>query len=156
MKCEKCGHEIKDLSTAEQFNGSHKWYCEVCPRPMMQEEMGTFKQSVIKLSRVPCPHIEGNTCAVAKFADGTHVPHHEYHSPNGYEWGYGGSGPADLARSVIFAWIKNPANPTMCYQDYKWACIAKMPTEGGTVTKAAVQAWYEEWEVELTARCANR
>jgi hypothetical protein len=31
------------------------------------------------------------------------VPHIRYHSPSGYECGYGGSGPADLALSVLHA-----------------------------------------------------
>jgi hypothetical protein len=29
------------------------------------------------------------------------LPHNERHSPDGFEWGYAGSGPADLARSIL-------------------------------------------------------
>lgn len=34
-------------------------------------------------------------------ADGHPLPHLERHSPDGFEYGYGGSGPADLARSIV-------------------------------------------------------
>jgi hypothetical protein len=29
------------------------------------------------------------------------LPHVAYHSPTGFSWGYGGSGPADLALSIL-------------------------------------------------------
>lgn len=29
------------------------------------------------------------------------LPHVVHHSPDGFEWGYGGSGPADLALSIL-------------------------------------------------------
>lgn len=34
-----------------------------------------------------------------------HLPHLEYHSPTGFAWGYGGSGPADLALSILYCVI---------------------------------------------------
>ena len=33
--------------------------------------------------------------------DGYNLPHLMLHSPDGYEFGYGGSGPSDLARSIV-------------------------------------------------------
>ena len=37
------------------------------------------------------------------------VYHHVGHSPTGYSWGYGGDGPHDLARSILYdrlgSWI---------------------------------------------------
>ena len=38
------------------------------------------------------------------------VPHVRYHSPTGYECGYGGSGPADLALSVLHE-VLPPVSP---------------------------------------------
>lgn len=45
-------------------------------------------------------------CVVDKFtlkfeAKGKPLPHVVRHSPTGFEWGYGGSGPADLAYSIL-------------------------------------------------------
>ena len=45
------------------------------------------------------------------------------HSPDGFEWGYGGSGPAQLALAVVLE-IKGEAKD---YQQFKWDVIAKQP-----------------------------
>ena len=72
------------------------------------------------------------------------------HSPDGFEWGYGGSGPADLARNVVekvlrtsgFEGPKARRNGKLqpqfemtdrIYQDFKWNVIANIPPEGGVI-----------------------
>lgn len=45
------------------------------------------------------------------------------HSPDGFNWGYGGSGPAQLALAVMLELTGNYEG----YQDLKWALIAKIP-----------------------------
>ncbi len=50
--------------------------------------------------------------------------HRERHSPDGFNWGYGGSGAADLARSIIWDHIGKEPTPSM-YQDFKWAEVCK-------------------------------
>ncbi len=35
----------------------------------------------------------------------THIP---YHSPDGFEWGYAGSGPADLALAILADYFEEP------------------------------------------------
>jgi len=45
------------------------------------------------------------------------------HSPDGFSWGYGGSGPAQLALAVMLE-IKGEA---FGYQDFKWKEIATLP-----------------------------
>lgn len=47
------------------------------------------------------------------------------HSPTGLEWGYGGSGPAQLALA-IFADAIDDREAQRHYQDFKWAVIAKL------------------------------
>lgn len=37
------------------------------------------------------------------------LPHVVLHSPDGYEWGYAGSGPADLALSILADYFGEPA-----------------------------------------------
>jgi hypothetical protein len=39
--------------------------------------------------------------ALAWINDDQPLPHVVHHSPTGFEWGYGGSGPADLALSIL-------------------------------------------------------
>lgn len=67
------------------------------------------------------------------------LPHLVYHSPDGFEWGYGGSGPSDLARSIVgdvMDW-KDP-HPAL-YQMVKWKLIANMPHKGGEITEEQVR-----------------
>ena len=42
------------------------------------------------------------------------LPHHFKHSHTGFSWGYGGSGPADLARSVLIAVLGERARCAEC------------------------------------------
>ena len=48
------------------------------------------------------------------------------HSPDGFCWGYGGSGPAQLALAVCLR--KLPKQEAVArYQEFKWEVIAKLP-----------------------------
>jgi len=63
-----------------------------------------------------------------------HLPHVLCHSPDGFEWGYHGSGPSDLALSLITYWFcKEMARKH--YHSYKAAFIAKLPHEGGILKR---------------------
>jgi len=48
------------------------------------------------------------------------------HSPTGFEWGYGGSGPAQLALAILAEHLGNDDAAVILYQDFKWACIAQI------------------------------
>lgn len=45
------------------------------------------------------------------------------HSPDGFNWGYGGSGPAQLALAIVLSLTGRSDG----YQDLKWRVIAKLP-----------------------------
>jgi len=45
------------------------------------------------------------------------------HSPDGFNWGYGGSGPAQLALAIMLELTGKSDG----YQDFKWDVIAKIP-----------------------------
>lgn len=47
------------------------------------------------------------------------------HSPDGFNWGYGGSGPAQLALAIVHKLTNNIEG----YQDFKWKIIAKLPMD---------------------------
>ena len=66
-----------------------------------------------------------------------HVPQH---SPTGIEWGYGGSGPADLARSILLALAGERAAGAL-YQQFKHDVVARVPEEGGVLRAAHVRSW---------------
>lgn len=48
------------------------------------------------------------------------------HSPDGFNWGYGGSGPAQLALAICLYYL-NERNALTIYQQYKWKFIAVLP-----------------------------
>ena len=48
------------------------------------------------------------------------------HSPDGFQWGYGGSGPAQLALAICVNAIGEEIGQQV-YQDFKWKIIAKLP-----------------------------
>ena len=50
------------------------------------------------------------------------------HSPTGFEWGYEGSGPAQLALALIAHCINDDVAEE-CYQDFKQKVIAALPDE---------------------------
>ncbi len=54
------------------------------------------------------------------------------HSPDGFQWGYGGSGPAQLALALLLDVTGNPQVAQECYQDFKFNIVA---------------SWAEEWEI---------
>lgn len=45
------------------------------------------------------------------------------HSSDGFNWGYGGSGPAQLALAIVLKLTNKPDN----YPEFKWDVIARLP-----------------------------
>jgi len=52
----------------------------------------------------------------------THVP---YHSPDGFEWGYRGSGPADLALAILADYFEEPPEFVLAALRSMWAPRSK-------------------------------
>jgi len=49
------------------------------------------------------------------------------HSPTGFMWGYGGSGPAQLALAILADLLGDDTQALMLYQPFKWKVIATLP-----------------------------
>lgn len=58
-----------------------------------------------------------------------HCFHIRKHSPNGFAWGYLGSGPAQLALALIYDRCRNKEIAEKIYQYFKEEVIAGFPTE---------------------------
>lgn len=88
------------------------------------------------------------------------LKHYEIHSPDGFQYGYGGSGPADLALAILaHALGERPTRrayqaqgmegePRLyClqrYHEFKWQVIAKLPKdEPFEIAGSFVQEWLE-------------
>lgn len=61
------------------------------------------------------------------------------HSPSGFEWGYAGSGPAQLALAILADHLGDGSKALSLYQDFKFAVIARLPREGWTLTSEQIQ-----------------
>ena len=49
------------------------------------------------------------------------------HSPDGFQWSYGGSGPAQLALAILADALEDNEEALLTYQDFKWSVVAKLP-----------------------------
>ncbi len=70
------------------------------------------------------------------------------HSPDGFQWGYGGSGPAELARAILIqvfpddVMVRHPR----VYQEFKFDVVARLDREGFVLTDAEVRAWRAQFQ----------
>ena len=93
-----------------------------------------------------------------------------HHSPTGYEFGFGGSGPADLALNVLNLFVPPGADglpPVRCYrhtasrtawqlhQSFKWKFIGPLPEEGGVLPGTLIRAWIAEQQPAILERYAH-
>jgi hypothetical protein len=72
-----------------------------------------------------------------------------WHSPDGFQWGYGGSGPADLALNILYDYLRRTRpkyakrTAISLHQRFKWEFIAKAKAEL-SITGEAIEQWVEE------------
>lgn len=80
-----------------------------------------------------------------------HRRNHRSHSPTGFAWGYGGSGPAELAHAIVKDITGDPNPHPAVYQQFKFDVIAGLPDAGWRLTETEVRA-----AVETADRMAKR
>jgi len=85
------------------------------------------------------------------------------HSPGGFEWGYGGSGPAQLALAILADalcapdakkgrddWQDDDDDPRLravrLHQPFKWAFITPLTRDDWTITEQAVHDFVRDEE----------
>lgn len=82
------------------------------------------------------------------------------HSPSGFEYGYGGSGPAEAAYVILQdfyrrRWGTTPEIPPAMYQDFKWDVIAALDIaiQRHTLDDAQIESWLREhgWALDACA-----
>src|SRR5437870_9247604 len=61
------------------------------------------------------------------------------HSPTGFEWGYGGSGPAQLALALLADHLGDDDGAVMLHQDFKRAVVTNLGRRGWTLTSEQIQ-----------------
>jgi hypothetical protein len=91
---------------------------------------------------------------VVKVEDGKEQPLNprldlKNHSPTGFEVGYPGSGPAQLALAMCADALQDDRFALALYQDFKRKFIVKFPHEGFEMSDEAIRAWAEQHKSTL-------
>jgi len=68
-------------------------------------------------------------------------PRHDLynHSPDGFEWGYGGSGPSQLALAILADCLGRNNPSVRIYHEFKWKVIANLPDQEWTLTEKEIK-----------------
>ena len=61
------------------------------------------------------------------------------HSPTGFEWGYAGSGPAQLALALLADALGNPEEASRYHQEFKRLIVAKLEADHWTLTQEQIR-----------------
>ena len=79
--------------------------------------------------------------------------HWPLHSPTGFQWGYGGSGPADLALAILLDYMNEwPTEAQMdagesrawsLHQYFKWDYVARF-SESWEISALDIQSWLQD------------
>ena len=77
------------------------------------------------------------------------------HSPTGFEWGYGGSGPAQLSLALLADHFGDSQKAVELHQSFKWAVVAKLPKRGWTLTSQQIEQALSALKSSLTAEAVG-
>lgn len=69
------------------------------------------------------------------------------HSPGGFEWGYRGSGPAQLALALLLDATGDTRLSLLAYQWFKDAVVSQWD-ERWAITVRQIREWLEQWRLE--------
>jgi len=79
------------------------------------------------------------------------------HSPAGWEWGYGGSGPAQLSLAILLDATGDGELATRYHQEFKWQFVAHFPLDSWQLTYRTVTGWItRQLALERCRRAAER
>ena len=70
------------------------------------------------------------------------------HSPTGFSWGYGGSGPAQLALALLLHHTQDEEFSLRWYQQFKEDVIARLPSPDFVLLVTQIEAWVERKQRE--------
>lgn len=133
MNCSICKRKLKNPISIEFGIGP---ICRARRLKENEKQGELFMQEAI-------PDFGDVVCSRDENGITTNVPRRiTRHSPDGFEWGYMGSGPADFAFNILSCYIgEQEAKSGGLYQAFKREFVAKLPHEGGTIKRDDVFKW---------------
>ena len=78
------------------------------------------------------------------------------HSPTGFEWGYGGSGPAQLALALLADYLGDDKMAVARHQDFKHAVITRLDQRGWTLTGEQIRTAIDSLRAQTEPRLVIR
>ena len=66
------------------------------------------------------------------------------HSPSGFEWGYLGSGPAQLALAILCDYLAEPQVAVRFYQGFEEETVARWKDDKWTLTEHEIAEWFNK------------
>lgn len=70
------------------------------------------------------------------------------HSPDGFQWGYGGSGPAQLSLAILLDVTGDEERSVKLHQDFKWDKIAQLD-DSFVLTVDEIHDWLASKKQEI-------
>lgn len=140
-RCKRCGRTLKNPVYVEAGYGK---VCAAKEGIVVQKgDKGAGHGGKVDMLG-PCNIGPAIVCWIENGEMVTNIPHRIIrHSPTGFAWGYGGSGPAELALNSLSCVIgQEQAEPL--YQKFKAEFIATLPEAGGAISVQAVKEWARE------------
>ena len=90
--------------------------------------------------------VDGNVVRMSRRLDPRRSLKVYNHSPDGFEWGYGGSGPAQTALAILLDYTKNKKLAVELHQDFKWTFISKAMPEGFNVSGSEIDEFMKKYK----------
>ena len=132
MICRRCHKVLTAPKSVQRGLGPVCAKKECCQMDLFEKKhtvSGRFSGDIVckRLNGTPTVNIEQSTI---------------FHSPDGFEWGYSGSGPADLALNILLRFTTRE-NAFALHQSFKVDFISGMNKDGGVITEGEIVAWLE-------------
>lgn len=128
IECARCGRTLKSPKAREVGYGAVCWGKVLAEQTAAEQKaQANIEIWTSILNGYAGARGENGEIKVVRIRNGRQEPlrHLVLHSPSGFEWGYSGSGPTDLARSII-ADVTGDDNPLAAlYQDFKRAFVTR-------------------------------
>ena len=74
------------------------------------------------------------------------------HSPTGFEWGYGGSGPAQLALALLADTLGDDDEAHRLHQDFKFKVVGRLPHDRWQMTEEEISGKIAEIDQSRRSR----
>ncbi len=147
--CLRCHRALKDPRSIEIGMG------KICAGKAKAEKALEKQDELFDFDRDCVSPVQSfsSDIILSRLPDGTpqaNLPQRiKYHSPTGFEWGYGGSGPADLALNILSMFIPQD-EAFRLHQLFKSEFIASIKREGGIIPNVAIREWIKSHRKEQT------